>query len=295
MQNPLTDENVQEKIRAHMDSRRAIVSQQIAADNDKSALCNEINEFKSKILGLKERINALKITDPELFKYIQQIEFINAGIWCEKCNAAKTIHHRTTDDASLHDELLSSLRSENNAANDDFDQMLLDKCAGADELFDLSNEDDDQLMFDKHRFTSDESDVEPLSKNSNNAEKPSFIKIPNHRCKKLDTLIDQKLNSPTIMPPTIIDTSSMEPIERMATDKYAGFQISSEIVDIYAAKFDECFRRIAALEEKVGASPTNSLADLIADHSNEPLVNTDDYDFTETVDNQYKITADDLI
>jgi len=63
------------------------------ADEAKSKLCDSIQKHKAKIAGLKLRIDNLEYIDPELYRYIRRLEYVQDGIWCNECAAAKQIHH----------------------------------------------------------------------------------------------------------------------------------------------------------------------------------------------------------
>ncbi len=91
----LNDDN--ERIRDRMESRRAIMQAQVRSDEIKSKLCDKIQEEKKKVPGLKEKISSLEDSDPELFKYIRKLEFIQDGIWCPRCNVQKSIGGRKQD------------------------------------------------------------------------------------------------------------------------------------------------------------------------------------------------------
>ncbi len=80
-----------EQIRKDIQSRRALMDRQLAADDLKSALCDRLRKEKFSIPGLPARVANLEYSDPELFKYIQKLEFVQNGIWCAKCNTVKNI------------------------------------------------------------------------------------------------------------------------------------------------------------------------------------------------------------
>lgn len=83
-----------ERIRDRMESRRKIMEQQIASDSIKSKLCDKIQSIKREVPNLTQKIAAFEDSDPELFKYIRTLEFINKGIWCPKCDVMKSIGSR---------------------------------------------------------------------------------------------------------------------------------------------------------------------------------------------------------
>lgn len=83
-----------DRIRDRMNSRRKLMERQVAADGIKSRLCDKIQQRKREVPGLAQKISALEDDDPELFKYIRQLEFINQGIWCPKCNVQKCVGTR---------------------------------------------------------------------------------------------------------------------------------------------------------------------------------------------------------
>ena len=80
-----------DRIREQIESRRGLMQRQIASDNIKSKLCDKIQGLKRETPGLAARIYAIEDDDPELFKYIRNLEFINQGIWCPRCNIQKNI------------------------------------------------------------------------------------------------------------------------------------------------------------------------------------------------------------
>lgn len=83
--------NDSDVIREHMNSRRAMMYQQMRADEIKSDLCDKLRTEKLSVPGLTERVASLEVTDPELFAYIRKLEFVQDGIWCTKCNTMKKI------------------------------------------------------------------------------------------------------------------------------------------------------------------------------------------------------------
>lgn len=83
-----------QRIRDRMAERRAFLEIQARSDELKASLCNKIQEEKAKIPGLRERINALETSDPELYKFIRKLEYIQDGIWCPTCNKQKTVGPR---------------------------------------------------------------------------------------------------------------------------------------------------------------------------------------------------------
>ena len=76
-----------------MYAAKALSDKQIAADDIKSQLCDKIFAEKKKLPGIAEKISDLEYSDKELFGYIRRLEFVQSGIWCDACAAAKTIHH----------------------------------------------------------------------------------------------------------------------------------------------------------------------------------------------------------
>jgi septal ring factor EnvC (AmiA/AmiB activator) len=80
-----------DRVRAHIESKRALMQRQVASDDIKSKLCDKIQGLKKAVPGLAARIYALEDDDPELFKYIRNLEFINQGIWCPRCNIQKNV------------------------------------------------------------------------------------------------------------------------------------------------------------------------------------------------------------
>lgn len=96
--------NDSDSIREHMNSRRAIMYQQMRADEVKSKLCDKLRAEKLAVPGLKERVAALEVTDPELFAYIRKLEFVQDGIWCVKCNTMKKIGGKPKEESVEHFE-----------------------------------------------------------------------------------------------------------------------------------------------------------------------------------------------
>lgn len=78
-----------------MDARRELLKKQEEHDDYKAAQVQKIREVKEtrfpKADGL---IDELKQTPKytQLVKYIQYLEHINVGTWCDNCKGAKTIH-----------------------------------------------------------------------------------------------------------------------------------------------------------------------------------------------------------
>jgi hypothetical protein len=69
--------------------RKIVMQQQIDADNVKSEICNGIARERRSVAGLDRKISILEATDPDLYKYIRNLEYLNDGIWCSWCNAPK--------------------------------------------------------------------------------------------------------------------------------------------------------------------------------------------------------------
>lgn len=90
-------ENIQQRI----ESRRVIMQEQLRADELKAQICKQIQVEKDKVFGLKEKIALLEQTDPELFKYIRKLEFIQDGIWCPRCNIPKVVATRKSLDVGI--------------------------------------------------------------------------------------------------------------------------------------------------------------------------------------------------
>ncbi|QYB17422.1 hypothetical protein PV-S19_0058 [Pacmanvirus S19] len=84
----------EQRIRDRIESRRAVMEKQVAADEIKARLCDKIQDEKRKIPGLAQRISQLEETDNELFQFIRKLEYINQGIWCPKCNMQKCIGNK---------------------------------------------------------------------------------------------------------------------------------------------------------------------------------------------------------
>lgn len=85
----LFDDN--DRLRDRMNARRELMNQQVRSDAIKSKLCDKIQTEKRAVPGLDKKIRLLEDTDPELFRYIRKLEFIQDGIWCNKCNVPKKI------------------------------------------------------------------------------------------------------------------------------------------------------------------------------------------------------------
>jgi hypothetical protein len=69
-----------ENIRLRMDRRRreqASVDPVQARNDRKNALCNKIQEMKNSFPGLRERVNALQDTDPDMAAYIRKLEALS--------------------------------------------------------------------------------------------------------------------------------------------------------------------------------------------------------------------------
>ena len=72
--------------------RRHLMTQQLRADALQSKICDMLRNEKMKISGLSERIKKLEQDDAGMFNYIRKLEFVQAGIWCTKCNAIKFVN-----------------------------------------------------------------------------------------------------------------------------------------------------------------------------------------------------------
>lgn len=92
------------RIRSRMDERRSIANEQIKSDQIKSRLCDRLREEKTKVVGLADRVKDLEFSDPEMFKYIQKLEFVQDGIWCQTCNKVKKIGGKPATNPTLEDE-----------------------------------------------------------------------------------------------------------------------------------------------------------------------------------------------
>lgn len=80
-----------DRLRSKMTERRQLMEIQTACNDVQSKLCDKIQTMKKSVVGLTQRINTLEDDDPEMFKYIRSLEFINQGIWCPKCNVQKCV------------------------------------------------------------------------------------------------------------------------------------------------------------------------------------------------------------
>lgn len=122
------DESEIVRIRERMDSRRDVMRQQIQADAIKSALCDKIQNHKSSITGISRKLRLLEKNDPELYKYIRYLEFINKGIWCSKCNKLKNIGVYGPSKSDHINDYLSEIESMNDTA-DRIQSILSDNVA----------------------------------------------------------------------------------------------------------------------------------------------------------------------
>lgn len=89
-----------------MEARRELLKKQDAHDQYKSEQVSKIKEVKARRFKAADKLIAELREDnryEDLVKYIQYLEHLNVGTWCDKCEAAKTVH---TDDA---DEFVKQL------------------------------------------------------------------------------------------------------------------------------------------------------------------------------------------
>jgi len=86
-----TEDPDQIRVEDRKEAARSLMERQIAADRIKSDLCDKIRKEKLPVDGLDRKIRMLEIEDPDLFKYIRKLEFIQDGIWCPKCNIQKNV------------------------------------------------------------------------------------------------------------------------------------------------------------------------------------------------------------
>ncbi len=89
------DNSGQKVIRGIMDARRKSLATQNDARDIQANLCDEIRREKSH-RGLDKQIRLLETQDPDLFKYIRWLEFIQDGIWCATCGNIKHIDSDST-------------------------------------------------------------------------------------------------------------------------------------------------------------------------------------------------------
>lgn len=89
------------KIRARMIDAQNSMRKQELADESKARLCDSIQKHKKTDNRIQASISNLEYVDAKLYDYIRRLEYVQAGIWCDKCAAAKQIHHSIDDDASL--------------------------------------------------------------------------------------------------------------------------------------------------------------------------------------------------
>ncbi len=93
----------QTRIHDEMQRRRSLMERQLAADNIKSALCDQLRKDKLSVPGLQDRVANLEYSDPQLFAYIRRLEFVQDGIWCTKCDTIKNIGvPRPTQQPAVH-------------------------------------------------------------------------------------------------------------------------------------------------------------------------------------------------
>jgi hypothetical protein len=80
-----------ERLQSHISARRRLLQQQARADEIKAQLCDELRAEKMAVPDLDRRVRALEIKDPEMYKYIRKLEFVQEGIWCPSCHVIKNV------------------------------------------------------------------------------------------------------------------------------------------------------------------------------------------------------------
>lgn len=85
-----------ERVMDRKNAARLQMQRQAASDDIKSALCDKLRAEKMSVVGLDRKVKDLEDSDPDLFKYIRKLEFVQDGIWCSTCNRVKNIGGRPT-------------------------------------------------------------------------------------------------------------------------------------------------------------------------------------------------------
>jgi len=94
-----------------MEARRELLKRQEAHDQYKSEQISKIKEVKARrFMTVDKLIADLRGNEKyeDLIKYIQYLEHINIGTWCDKCEASKTIHTEDADEFAK--QLAASVR-----------------------------------------------------------------------------------------------------------------------------------------------------------------------------------------
>lgn len=110
-----------------MDARRELLKKQEEHDEYKSAQVQKIRAVKdSRFPRADILIDELKQTPKytQLVKYIQYLEHINVGTWCDNCKGAKTVH---SDDADEFVKQLAANSPQQIAANSPQQTLQIDQ------------------------------------------------------------------------------------------------------------------------------------------------------------------------
>jgi hypothetical protein len=108
----------EDRIRSRMEQRRAQAIAQAKTDEVKATLCNKIQAEKAKVPGLQEQILALEHTQPELFRFIRKLEYIQEGIWCPTCNKQKSIGIKPKESMKSSDNYETVYSSDEQRSNE---------------------------------------------------------------------------------------------------------------------------------------------------------------------------------
>jgi hypothetical protein len=87
----LSDREVEE-FKTTRAKHAAVLDRQAHEDRVKANLCNQIQDMKRACgRDLAGRILDLEQSDPEMFKFVRQLEYIQRGFWCEYCYQMKKL------------------------------------------------------------------------------------------------------------------------------------------------------------------------------------------------------------
>jgi len=84
-----------------MEARRELLKRQNDHDQYKSEQVQKIKEMKAiRFTAVDSLIKELSANEKyeQLVKYIQYLEHLNVGTWCDKCAAAMTVHSADADE-----------------------------------------------------------------------------------------------------------------------------------------------------------------------------------------------------
>lgn len=84
------DFNNVELVRSVANERRYAMEQQVMASDIKSALCDQIRAHR---LGfrIEDELKEIKISRPNLYEYLCDLESVKEGIWCPNCAGIKNV------------------------------------------------------------------------------------------------------------------------------------------------------------------------------------------------------------